>query len=401
MVFSLFKKPDEKMPTRPAAKPRAPEVVPVVSDKAAQAPAPAVPFAKGEVSLPPAALDDDLESLDFTGIQIAESLDPIDQALEQAAIDFANEDDALAAGVLSEQIQSAERTPKAERAWLMLFDLYQITGNREGFTALEMQYARSFEKQPPVWKDGRPDAVTAVRGGSATPFRGDLLGSNAAGFSQLAQQFAATPKAKFDFAKIKAMDVAGCEQLLTFLAAVRKRKGQIELVGLESLVALLEAKIAEQTREQIFWRILLECYQRQGRQEDFDNLAVDFAVTFEISPPSWEPLAAPATPPAPVKPAVAKVPDAAAGDAFVLRGDLRGGKLDGLDAFLGGSEQPVIDMAAVQRMDFTTAGAMLNVLTPHWQRGVSVTLRHPNRLVAELLHVVGVGALVTTVYAKI
>lgn len=398
MVFSLFKKPDEKMPTRPAAKPRAPDVVPAVSDK--PVPVPAAPSAKGDLSLPPAALDDDLESLDFTGIQIAESLDPIDQALEQAAIDFANEDDALAAGVLNEQIQTGERTPKAERAWLMLFDLYQITGNREGFAALEMQYARCFEKQPPVWKDGRNDAVTAVRGGSATPFRGDLLGSNVAGFSHLAQHVEATPKAKIDFAKIKAVDPAGGEQLLTFLAVVRKRKGQVELVGLESLVALLEAQIAAQTREQAFWRTLLECYQRQGRQEEFDNLAVEFAVTFEISPPSWEPQAAPPTPRAPTKPAVAKVPDAAAGDAFVLRGDLRGGRLDGLDAFLGGSEQPVIDMTAVPRMDFTTAGTMLNVLTPHWQRGVSVTLRHPNRLVAELLHVVGVSAMVTVVFAK-
>jgi anti-anti-sigma regulatory factor len=401
MVFSLFKKSDEKMPTRPAAKPRAPASGSVpASAPAAGDPQSVPPAARGELSQPPVSFDDDLESLDFTGIQIAEALDPLDAALEQAAIDFANDDDASAAAVLGEQLQIAESSPKSERVWLMLFDLHRVTGNREAFTALEMDYARRFEKQPPVWREAGAETVAAARGGAATPFKGELVGSNAAGFAQLQQLFTGNPKARVDFAKIKAVDAAGCEQLLAFLALVRKKKGTIELVGLESLSALLAARIAEQAGEQAYWRTLLECYQRLGRQEEFDNLAVDFAVAFEISPPSWDPVAAPAKPAAAAKPVAAKAPELASSDGFPLRGDIRGGRLDGLDAYLAGHEAAVIDMAGVTRMDFTSAGGMLNILTPHWQRGLSITLRHPNRLVAELLHVVGVSAMVTIVYAK-
>lgn len=408
MVFSLFKKAPEKMPTRPAAKPRAPAAPaatpaegavpagpPSESPAAKQAPAPARP-----------PVDDDLESLDFTGIQIEESLDPLDLAIEQAAIDFANEDDELAASVLSEQIQAADPSPKAERVWLMLFDLHRATGNRDGFAALELEYARRFEKQPPVWKDVAGGGDSPARaGGAAVLFRGDLVGSNAAGFAQLAQGLEANPKARFDFGKVKSVDVAGCEQLLAFLAGARKKKAPVELVGLESLVTLLAARIAEAATEQVYWRTQLECFQRQGRQEDFDNLAVDFAVAFEISPPSWDPLLAPAKPAA----AAAKTADATkaakaverpAGDAYIMSGEIRGGKFDGLDAYLAAHEQSVLDMAAVERMDFTSAGTLLNILTSHWQRGVAITLRHPNRLVGELLNVVGVGAMVSVVYAK-
>ena len=397
MVFSLFKKSDEKMPVRPAAKPRTPAAPSGPTSGFSQPPA-------EELSSPPPVIEaDELADLDFTGIQIEEAGDPLDTAIEQAAIDFANGEDGLAESVLLEAIKGASKSDKIERLWLMLFDLYRVIGKREAFNSLELDYARLFEKQPPVWAEAAVQVEASGRGSSATPFKGDLLGQNAVGLTQLAEALS-NPGSRLDFSKIKAGDADGCEALLGCVAKARKKKVGFEFSGLDALAALLEPRVAAQDPGQALWRMLLECYQQQGRQDDFDNLAVDFAVTFEISPPSWEAAYVPAKPAAGKGAAGAArsqtVAAAAGSGAFVVSGEVRAGRLDGLEAYLAEHEQAVVDMAAVTRMDFSSAGTLLNLVMPHWQRGVSVVLRHPNHMVAELLNVVGVGAMATIVFAR-
>lgn len=403
MVFSLFKKSDEKMPVRPAAKPRTPGTSSGPTSGPVSGPVSGFsqPPVDEAASLPPLAEVDELADLDFTGIQIEEAGDPLDTVIEQAAIDFANGEDALAESVLLEAINGAPKSDKIERIWLMLFDLYRVVGNREGFNSLELNYARLFEKQPPVWAEAAAVTETAGRGSAATLFKGDLVGPNAVGLAQLADALA-VPGSRLDFSKVKAIDADGCEALLGCVAKARKKKVGFVFAGLESLAALLEPRVAQRDPAQAQWRMLLECYQQQGRQEDFDNLAVDFAVTFEISPPSWEAAYVPAKPAGAQKAAARPQPaaQAAGGDAFVLSGEIRSGRLDGLEAYLGEHEQAIVDMSGVTRMDFSSAGMMLNFVTPSWQRGVSVVLRHPNHMVAALLNVVGVGAMASIVFAR-
>lgn len=399
MAFGLFgKKPPEKMSAKPPAKPR-----PVAEDPAAtlgpgsRLP-PVEPAASSRPSQPTAPaveVDDDLD-LDFTGIQLAEETDPLQAVIEQAAIDYANDNTAGAFAVLSEAVKVPDSSPDSERLWLMLFDLCQAAGERDRFSELELEYAQRFEKQPPAWKELTTAAATAATVGAATAFKGELVGSNAAGFELALQGVEKSQKLRLDFAKIKVVDPDGCQRLLDLLLRARKIRHEVELLGLENLGALLEPKVAAHDTSQSYWCLLLEVLQRQGRQEDFDNLAVDFAVTFEISPPAYEPPPKPVGVEKPVAKSAPKRPD----DAFYLEGVITGGRIDGLDPWLKERESAVIDMAGVIRIDFTSAGALLNILTPHWQRGLSVVLRHPNRLISELLVVVGVGEMATISLAK-
>jgi hypothetical protein len=39
------------------------------------------------------------------------------------------------------------------------------------------------------------------------------------------------------------------------------------------------------------WLLLLELHQQAFHQEAFEEAAVNYAITFEVSPPSWEALA--------------------------------------------------------------------------------------------------------------
>ena len=349
---------------------------------------------------PPVFNDDDLESLDFTGIQLAEEKDPVDAAVEEAAIAFANEDEEHAVIVLQESVKLFAGMQGTEVLWLMLFDLYRLTGQRDAFAAIELDYAKRFEKQPPVWKDlaAQVDAA-AARG--ATLFKGDLLEANAVGFAALLQAIEPSNLAAklliFDLSKIKSIDSGGAARLLDILQRAKRRKTSIELSGLDALIRLLVPLVKAGDAYQPYWQLLLECYQRQGKAEIFDDLAFEFAVTFEISPPSYE-----APPPSnkklqPLGKVLAKPVD----DAFYLDGALRGGgKIDGLDVFLQGRESAVIDMSGVTRIDFPASGVLLTSIQPSCMTGVSVNIRHPNYLVAALLKVVGIADVATVINAK-
>jgi anti-anti-sigma regulatory factor len=60
----------------------------------------------------------------------------------------------------------------------------------------------------------------------------------------------------------------------------------------------------------------------------------------------------------------------------------------------------IIDCSAVTRIDFISAGALLNVLSTVRRSGKQIIFRHPNHLVAELFGVVGLRAVAEVVFAK-
>ena len=71
---------------------------------------------------------------------------------------------------------------------------------------------------------------------------------------------------------------------------VRKKKREVELVGRDAVASLIETKIAVGTRENAgCWLLLLEFYQIMGKETEFEDMAINYAVTFEMSPPSWDP----------------------------------------------------------------------------------------------------------------
>jgi len=53
--------------------------------------------------------------------------------------------------------------------------------------------------------------------------------------------------------------------------------------------------------------------------------------------------------------------------------------------------QPVLDFSQVTRLDFISAGQLVNRLAPIKAAGREVVIRSPNHLVAELMAVVGLN----------
>ena len=397
------------MLARPAAVPRAREVragtPPPADVKSVVVPAPSAK--SGDVPEPKDFKGDD-SSLDFSEFEFSEfsadfhieaELDPVDAEAEEAAVLFANGQDEAVRSVL-EQAARAHNRGAGERLWMMLFDFYKLNGKAAEFEALEIDFVQAFEKSPPVWrnKSKAPTKTKEIVAGSLL-FKGDLTGENKAAFEPVRQALEKNQKLRLDMSKVSCIDAEGCNCLLSLLQQARKAKREIELLGRDALGALVEAR-AEPGRaeDSECWLLLLELCQLQGQQEAFDEVAINYAVTFEVSPPSWEPNRVAA--PEPVQQMVVESVNDPAAESYGLHGDVKGLRFVDLSAYAELHDPVIIDCAELTRIDFVSAGALLNVLTVVQRSSKQIVFRHPNHLVAELFRVVGLNTVATIVFAK-
>ena len=154
----------------------------------------------------------------------------------------------------------------------------------------------------------------------------------------------------------------------------------------------------------------------QGEQQAFEDLSIEYCVTYEVSPPSWEPVgprltllgadgAAPASDPA--AGGAAPAPAAALADpagqstsiegsALVLRGQVSGRmvtELGLLRAYAADRSEVVIDARGLKRLDFVAAGELLNEVVVLRSAGKPVLIIEPSFIVEALLVVMGIDEL--------
>ncbi|WP_422897679.1 STAS domain-containing protein [Propionivibrio sp.] len=397
------------MVSKPAAIPRAKAVVegvPSLRDDKID-----YPGASAQPASPPLSKVATAESssLDFSEFAFSESspdfqieadIDPVDAEAEEVAILFANGQDEVVRSVLENAVRIHHFGP-GERLWMMLFDLYGLTGQKASFEVLEIDYARSFEKSPPGWRDkskGEPKAKEVLAG--SLLFKGDLTGDNDAAFDAIRQSLEKNPKLRLDLSKVTRLDAGGCGRLLALLQQARKARREIELLGRDTLGALVEERVESgRAEDSECWLLLLELCQLQGQYEGFEDVAINYAVTFEVSPPSWEANRVAAPEPV-LLTANGEGGDDVAADAYVLRGDVKSSRFADLPAYADVHDSVLIDCGALTRMDFISAGALLNSLTIIRRTGKQIVFHHPNHLVAELFGIIGLKAVATIVFAK-
>lgn len=389
MVFSIFKKQPQKMVARPAAAPR-----PKEGEVPAAAPAapPAVAATEEKKDLPP------LDFADFSGssfsssfgdIHVEHDVDPLESDVEQVAVLFANAQDDMVKALLENAVHVHHYGP-GERLWLMLFDFYRHKSLQAPFEALSLEYAKSFEKSPPAWREAeaKPVAKAVTVPSGTVIFKGSITGENDEAFAALEQAVGKNPKLRVELSRVKSVDGLGAERMLGVLMFAAKKKHDVELVGRDALAALLESRIeVGRPEDSGCWLLLLELYQLMGKQEPFEDVAINYAVTFEMSPPSWEPRRVAAAESPSVLAAVAVDEDE--DDAFAPKGDLKAARFPDLPKYAETHDPVVLDFSGVTRIDFVSAGTLVNLLTPAKRLGKKIIIRHPNALVAELLGVVG------------
>ncbi|EXI69384.1 MAG: anti-anti-sigma factor [Candidatus Accumulibacter adjunctus] len=411
MVFSFFKKqPERKMGVRPPATPRTSEERGRVDDgppedRLRHAPTGPVGLSRAELPFatpvaksdaPPLDLSEFVFSVMEPNFQPEVELDPVDAEAEEAAMLYANGQDAAVRSRL-ENATRQYRSGAGERLWLMLFDLFRVGGDKGPFEALGIEYAQVFEKSPPGWQETVRSAPVLIKAGTIL-FKGELTGDNEAGFAAVRQALATNQHLRLDLGKVRRLDEAGCERLLGLLQQAHKSRREVELLNRDRVAGLLDSRVVPgQQSDRACWLLKLEFCQLYDRIDVFEDLAIQYAVNFEISPPSWEPQRVAASGPGPL--VLAATEDLMA-EAYVIKGEVKSSRFGDLLAYSAANDPVLIDCSRVTRMDFLSAGALLNVLTTIKGSGRQIVFRHPNHLVAELFRVVGLRAVAEVVLAR-
>ena len=191
-------------------------------------------------------------------------------------------------------------------AWLALFDLMQRSADRAAFDRLSMQYVVQFERSAPAWVERTVATThTAPRAvGGYLAVSGRLSAASEKQIDGLRRAVARKADAtRLDLNSLQSFDDVGARMLADALAEARRARIALQVQqGTKLPQALAEAVKKGREAGEGAWLLLLELLQWANDRAAFEDRAVDFAVTFELSPPSWEPPA-----PAPAAKSAAKV----------------------------------------------------------------------------------------------
>jgi len=420
-------------PAPPAPAPPAPTQGPVPAR-----PAPAAkPLLSPLTPLTPLNTGPDATSTGFTASKLfAIDVEEFahDPELEEAAIRFANGDDAGAEAGLLEVLSPQGARADHDETWLTLFDLYRATGQQDRFEAAAIDFAARMGRSAPQWFS-MPEVVARMKvpGGADAPVdKGAPLAHWTApavlGTQTLAAMMAALAKAsppwRLNWTKLASIDDAAVEGLTRMFTQWSAQPVQLRFIGSDRLEKLLKDATPSGDRdvEPVWWKLRMEMLRLMHRPDEFELVALDYCVTFEVSPPSWESarceykpldqdgsyvsghtlvgeafhdslsstLYAPGYGDTNVTPSTQMAQVCSIELAGEIQGDAQD-TLDVLDAKLQGADIIVISCARLVRIDFSAAGALLNWVSSRQAEGRQVQFVDAHRLVAGFFNVIGIS----------
>ncbi|HLW12186.1 MAG TPA: STAS domain-containing protein [Casimicrobiaceae bacterium] len=358
----------------------------------------------GETSLRGASIID--WSTAPKAIEVAQANPGLCAVLENAALLFANGQDAAARELLEQGVATDQDTKLSPLAWLALFDLMQRANDRVAFDQLAMQYVVQFERSSPSWDEtGKPATPDTPGAGGYIAITGRLSSQSAVQLEGLKRALEkCVPRARIDLSSVTGFDDAGARLLAVDLARARSQRMELAIQRPEKLRAALEQAVAKgRDGGEGAWLLSLELMQWHHEHADFDERAVEFAVAFELSPPSWEPPPRPQgskrddapRDDAPAAGSAASGASAAADkDIAVFEGVLVGAVASPLARLADlASRNPgaTIDMTRVERIDFICTGALLNAIARIEGQGKSVQILGASPIVRALLLLIGIS----------
>jgi ABC-type transporter Mla MlaB component len=302
--------------------------------------------------------------------------------VDEIAIVYSNGETAMAEQLLKASLEQ-DRV-----LWWMLFDLYLVLGKQDAFDSLAIDYASRFETSPPTWAPlpALTEAEKTVAGVAPTEsFAGVLDAAIAPQLQRLRQAAPGSPALRLEFFRVQSVTPDGCALLLAALQHLRRQHRELTLAGASELAELVRntVEIGQREAPQAPWLLLLELLLLLNREKEFEETAMDYCVTYEVSPPSFEVPRNVAT--------TAPARTAAPSDRFLLPALIEGDPValfSAIDAYAGQSNPVILDCSRLARIDYAGTTVLINRLRAAGaDRGVE--LRDVNHLVAALLKLLG------------
>ncbi|WP_341908213.1 STAS domain-containing protein [Polaromonas sp. YR568] len=364
----------------------------------------------------------------LTAVDFAEVVNH-DPDVEEAAIRFANGDDAGAEAGLLEILGPGGSRAQHPDTWLTLFDLYRATAQQEKFETAAIQFVERFDRSAPQWFS-MPDMVKQLSqpvGKAAGGQASDWVCPSVLGIQTVAALKAAMAKAampwRLDWSNLKTMEAAAIEPLHKVVLGWAAQPVQLRFIGDDQLLKVLNNATPSGDRniDQSWWLLRLTMLRVMNQADDFELAALDFCVTYEVSPPAWESARCeyrPIDAQGGVVASKAIISDvyrdsmpsslsAFDGDTHMegassqmsnllsveLSGQIQGDAievLDKLEAKFVGTDMMVVSCAKLIRVDFSAAGSLLNWVSARQSEHRTVHFSDVNRLVASFFNVIGI-----------
>jgi hypothetical protein len=346
-----------------------------------------------------------------------------DPELDEAVIAFANADfdqceQALAA-------LTGPGGPRAQHAetWLVLFDLYRAIGQQHKFESLALDYAQQFGWSAPQWFS-LPKLV-AEAAGEDRPKRARIDGQvgwvcpdhvDAEAVSKLASLALQMPLPwVFDWSALRSIDAEACARLSELFRNWSDQDLDMRWLGGERLFTVLaeSAPTGVRDADPAYWQVRLDALRLANRPDQFDEAAIDYCVTYEVSPPSWEParceVRVSGTGSTTSSPPLSIVSDVSTSflesrltedtglvqvGTVELSGQLVGdiGKtLKKMDTELGTASIVNVSCARLIRVDFIAAGDLLNWVLARRSENRAVRFVEAHRMVALFFGAMGIN----------
>ena len=345
-----------------------------------------------------------------------------DPDLDEAVIAFANADFGHCEQSLSALVQPQAPRHRHADTWHVLLDLYRATGQQLKFEALAIDYANLFGRSSPQWyslpkrvadaaAEERPD-TRGVKGdiGWVSP---KLLDVDAVAKLRSSTLQLPLPWV-LDWSALERVDAEAAAQLQLLFRQWAPQRIDMRWLSADHLLSALQeaAPTGVRDADPAFWMARLEALRLANRPDQFDETAIDYCVTYEVSPPSWEgtqcrvrvgqgPQGTTSPPMSLVSEASSSFLESGLADDVVqqlttveLSGQLAGdisATLQQLDRKLGAATLVNVSCARLIRVDFIAAGDLLNWVLSKQAENRSVTFTDAHRLVALFFGAMGIN----------
>ena len=347
---------------------------------------------------------------------------PQDPELEESAIRFANGDAAGAEEHLQALIAEGGPRRDHEDTWLCLFDLYRATAQQAKFQEAAIEFASRFGRSAPQWGMLTPEQLAQLATHASARNARSALAQWAAPATLSAQSMTSlagvlkrsTPPWRIDWRAVKNIQAEALPALGEQLHRWADSGDRIKFLGSEALLDVLAEKTPNEDRstDAQWWTTRLALLRLMGEMDEFDLVALNYCVTYEVSPPAWQAPRCHYTAMTPegetvladLGDGVEKTPDTRAPQEDVqlidgfLKAKLGGEILDDPTPMLApvqkqGAEARFIELNCrfVLRVDFAAAGMLLNWAAEQQAKGRKVAFTHLNRLIALFFGVVGIS----------
>ena len=347
----------------------------------------------------------------------------IEECLRDAAIcysegDFVKAEELLLAMIKAQRLASNE----IDLLTFALFDVYRATGQQSRFEVTAMDYAERVGRSPAEWFS-IPEKLAQQQAAANTPANPPAAPPpslhaawhcpptlNNIALAQLQIEMGSATTCRIDWSQIASIEANAAPTLAKVVRQWCTTPAQLAWTGADALKTSLgkHTHQAASREDEIWWRIHMDILCILRLSEDFENLALDYCVAFEVSPPNATAVQctlvediqdvaldftgiADTPAPAPVPASTTKV-NASGVANCALTGDIHGDAAQALLSLRNASEKAqllTVSCALLRRIDFTAANAIFNWTKAREADGMQVHFTQVPRLVLIFLVMLG------------